>query len=70
MNCGVSHLFALCFHRLVRICICMTVNQYDLSLKVDVHRCVNFVYVKVDFPRGDSHMEQTGMLVGSFEFNL
>ena len=30
----------------------MTVNQYDLSLKVYVHCRVNFVYVKVDFPRG------------------
>ena len=31
--------------------------------------CLNFAHRHGEFPGGDSHMEQTGMLVGNFEFN-
>ena len=51
---------------LITAVITSTFGHHHVSLQGGSNEVTN---TKVNTPGGDSHMKQTGMLVGNFEFN-
>ena len=56
-------------------CKCVNISIYSNAFRIKYSQCyifslnvVVYYFCLAYVPRGDSHMKQTGMLVGNFEF--